>query len=160
MRYQNRIFKIAGCALLAGLFASPSMAQEAKDPYKEFEGGPLWISNTSDLPGGTPGTGLGTPSLLAPIFYAPSGVAVTHSFKGVTQYDLTRLLGGSFIPPDTMGAVGKTQYMETANGVYAIYDKATGAEQAKLRADTFWNNAGGAGFKNLNGELVAKRFIA
>jgi hypothetical protein len=33
------------------------------------------------------------------------------SFKGVTQYDLRNLLAGSsFIPPDTMGAVGASSW--------------------------------------------------
>ena len=69
-------------------------------------------------------------------------------FKGVSQYDLRSLLGGSsFIPPDTMGAVGATQFMETTEGgVYAVYSKATGVVQSMVSAPTFWANAGETGF--------------
>ena len=40
-----------------------------------------------------------------PKAYAPASVGL--SFKGVSQYDLRNMLGGSsYIPPDTMGAIG------------------------------------------------------
>ena len=81
---------------------------------------------------------------------AHAAAGVSLSFKGVSQFDLRNLLGGSFIPPDTMGAVGASQFMETTNGVYAIYSKTDGTLQSMMRADTFWANAGATG--GLNGD--------
>jgi hypothetical protein len=71
------------------------------------------------------------------------GSPVGLSFNGISQMDV-RALHSNFseIPPDTMGAVGATQFMETSNGAYAVYDKATGV-QTKLIADgKFWAAAG------------------
>lgn len=74
--------------------------------------------------------------------FSPSS-SVGLSFNGISQMDV-RALHSNFseIPPDTMGAVGATQFMETSNGAYAVYDKATGV-QTKLIADgKFWAAAG------------------
>ena len=128
--------------------ASTAMAQQAKVDYTGFEGGPLWVSAAGELPSGAIGGG---PGGITSVINASNGTTA-RGFKGVSQYDLVNLLGGSFIPPDTMGAVGATQFMQTTNGVYAIYNKATGNLQSMIRGDTFWNNAGGADFKNLNGD--------
>ena len=80
---------------------------------------------------------------------APNSATATPllnlGFKGVSQYDLRNILGLSFIPPDTMGAVGATQFMETTNGVYAVYSKDTGAVQSMVSAVAFWAGAGGVG---------------
>jgi len=62
---------------------------------------------------------------------------VTIMWEGISQYDNAIVARPNYIPPDTMGAVGLTQYFETANGVYSIYDKNTGA-QLKLTSDTAW----------------------
>jgi hypothetical protein len=71
------------------------------------------------------------------------GSPVGLSFNGVSQMDV-RALHSNFseIPPDTMGAIGATQFMETTNGAYAVYNKSTGV-QTKLIADgSFWAAAG------------------
>jgi hypothetical protein len=133
-------------------FASTAGAQTVKDAYSDYEGGPAFVTNAEDIPGaGGAGSGSSAGAAVPGVTRA-SGIVVGQSFQGVTQYNLTALLGGSFIPPDTMGAIGATQFMETTNGVYAIYDKTTGALQSMVRGDAFWNAAGGAGFKNLNGD--------
>ena len=51
---------------------------------------------------------------------------VTGGFKGTTQVDVCAL-NQCFRPPDTMGAVGTTQFLETTNGANTVYDKNTGA---------------------------------
>ncbi len=73
-----------------------------------------------------------------------SGGSVIKSFEGISLYD-TVPLGRGFIPPDTMGAVGKTQYMETVNGGVAVFDKATGARTLFQSDTAFWAGAGKVG---------------
>ena len=64
----------------------------------------------------------------------------------------TATFGGGFTPPDTMGAVGPTQFFVTQNGAYRVFDKTTGAPDTSLDtlASAFWpasvdpnNNGGG-----------------
>ncbi len=45
-----------------------------------------------------------------------------------------------FIPPDTMGAVGLDHIVEMLNGVFAIYDKDTGALISRITLDEFWTD--------------------
>jgi hypothetical protein len=62
-------------------------------------------------------------------------VAATNglSFEGIGQGFTGFSLGGA--PPDTNGAVGATQYVQTVNAALAVFDKATG--QLKFGAETF-----------------------
>ena len=65
------------------------------------------------------------------------------NFAGADLNDGTALNGGPYAPPDTMGSVGPTHVVEFINGVYAVYDKATGALVGSKISDTnFWLNAG------------------
>jgi hypothetical protein len=88
--------------------------------------------------------------------------AVITSFQGLTQYD-TAAFARNFIPPDTMGAAGKTQLMEFVNGAVAVYDKTTGATLSKVSDVAFWAAAGKTG---VNGDsrvmydAAADRWIA
>ncbi len=67
------------------------------------------------------------------------------NFEGTSDYD-TRALGIGLIPPDTMGAVGTTQYVELLNGSFSVYSKATGALQApRITDSSFWQSFGQAG---------------
>ncbi len=88
---------------------------------------------------------IATPSNVGPLgpLPTPSGPSVGGSFEGISQYN-TAAFGRNFIPPDTMGAVGTTQFMETSNGAYAIYAK-TGALQSMVSDTAFWAKAGMAG---------------
>ena len=95
--------------------------------YIDYDGGPEQLFET---PG--PGGGSG------PV------PAVTSGYQGISQYD-TAALGRNFIPPDTMGAVGRTQFVEALNGGFAVFDKATGVRTV-LKSDTaFWAAAGQTG---------------
>nr|WP_310522773.1 PEPxxWA-CTERM sorting domain-containing protein [Polymorphobacter sp.] len=80
----------------------------------------------------------------APVFYAPSvATSVVSSFEGTSDYD-TRALGIGLIPPDTMGAVGTTQYVQLINGSFSVYNKATGTLAGVRKTDSsFWTAAGG-----------------
>ena len=147
---QGRRSLLAAAAL--AVIASSAMAQVAKDAYTDFEGGPLWLPGATD--------GLSGPQIVPQVSVSSSkgvpqnlsAASVGNSFKGVSQFDLRGILGGSFIPPDTMGAVGATQFMETTNGVYAVYSKTNGALQSKVDARAFWAAAGMTDGSGLNGD--------
>src|SRR3990167_1118274 len=72
---------------------------------------------------------------------AVAGAATVRGFEGTSQLD-NCALGECFRPPDTMGAVGTTQYLETTNGSITIYNKATGAVQSRVDMPGFWTAAG------------------
>ena len=65
----------------------------------------------------------------------------SRGFEGGSQL-INCALGECFRPPDTMGAVGTSQFLETANGYVRVYDKNTGAVQQSVNMATFWANAG------------------
>jgi hypothetical protein len=67
--------------------------------------------------------------------------SVRIGFEGISQYDAAGF-ARNFIPPDTMGAVGKTQFLSVLNGGVGVFDKATGASLAKISDVAFWANAG------------------
>jgi hypothetical protein len=68
-----------------------------------------------------------------------------RGFEGTSQLDNCAFVGQCFRPPDTMGAVGTTQYLETTNGSITVYNKATGAVASRVDMPTFWANAGLSG---------------
>ena len=45
---------------------------------------------------------------------------------------------GFIIPPDTMGAVGRTKIMTTLNNDWVVQNKTTGAQLSGVSMDTFW----------------------
>ena len=133
--------------VMAGVAVSamPAMAGNyAKDAYLDYDGGTTWLPADDGLSKSV--STLGS----SKVFSLSTPVYTGLSFAGVGQADLRNLLGGSFIPPDTMGAVGASQFMEMTNGVYAVYNKTSGALMSQMRADTFWTAAGATG--GLNGD--------
>ncbi len=72
------------------------------------------------------------------------GQTITRNITG-SYYGSTGS-GFAFTPPDTNGAVGPGHFVELLNGVYAIYDKGTGANVSRVSDTQFWidafNNAG------------------
>ena len=81
-----------------------------------------------------------TPS--APLVPSVSPLTVGVNFTGSTDRT-TRALGIGLIPPDTMGAVGTTQYVQLLNGSFAVYNKADGSlAQARKTDSAFWTAAG------------------
>lgn len=84
----------------------------------------------------------------APVFTSgPGPVGVASSFEGLSQYDAASFKR-NFIPPDTMGAVGRTQFVELLNGAYAVYDKTTGMQTVRQSDNAFWAGAGQAAGTN------------
>ena len=80
-------------------------------------------------------------SALTLVASAASQAASVRGFEGTSQLD-NCLLGQCFRPPDTMGAVGTTQFLEANNGSITVYDKATGAVQSRVNMVNFWASAG------------------
>jgi hypothetical protein len=115
------------------LFASASLQAATMKPYWEFKK-PKMIQIEGDLSYDTNGKS-------PPIFGTG---AYVMGFEGVSQYD-GAFFQRNFIPPDTMGAVGRTQYMSTTNGAYAVFDKATGNRTALMSDVDFWAKAGQTG---------------
>jgi|GEM_PF-490781 len=53
-------------------------------------------------------------------------------------------VGGGGVPPNTHGAVGLSQYVQTVNGAYQVFDKATGASVLGPTAiSAIWGGFGG-----------------
>ena len=59
------------------------------------------------------------------------------NFEGTT-FAQNAALGNAYIPPDTMGAVGLNQFLETTNGSITIYDKTNGAALRRISNQAFW----------------------
>jgi hypothetical protein len=87
-------------------------------------------------------------------FFAPSptvfgnqphpNARVLKSFNALGDYD-TRLLGRALVPPDTMGAVGTTQFVQLINGAFGVFDKNTGNLLGGTSDVGFWNQLGQGG---------------
>ena len=105
----------------------------AKDPYLEFEQAEHvpYVQSDSNL-------------FLADPSKGSTGSFVVKGFEGISQYDVASV-GRNFIPPDTMGAVGLTQYTTFANGGFAVYDKASGSRSLFQSDTAFWAAAGQTG---------------
>ena len=76
-------------------------------------------------------------------FTAAAHAVVVSGFEGTSQAN-NSLLDGAFRPPDTMGAIGTTQYMETTNGSVTIYDR-SGTVLSRVGANAFWQGMGQSG---------------
>ncbi len=91
---------------------------------------------------------------------------VLKSFQGISQYDVASY-ARNFIPPDTMGAVGTTQFVEVANGGFAVFGKDGTVQKAESDV-AFWAAAGQTGtngdsrvlFDKAAGRWIAESFGA
>ncbi len=73
-----------------------------------------------------------------------TGVSTILNFDGQNANDNLSLLGFTFVPPDTNGAVGATQFVQIVNVTYAVYNKSTGAvELGPALMNTIWAGFGG-----------------
>ncbi len=127
----------AGLVVLGGATPAFSATVLTAKPLPNAKNPRAPISDQSSL--GEPSTGISAPFFAA----ATRGTSLVSGFEGTSDYD-SRALGAALIPPDTMGAVGTTQYAQLINGTYAIYNKTTGALAApRISADAFWLAAGG-----------------
>src|SRR5260370_41540220 len=65
----------------------------------------------------------------APFAGPLTGVTSLLDFDGQSAQDNRNLFGFAFVPPDTNGAVGSTQFVQMVNVTIAVYDKSSGALQ-------------------------------
>src|SRR5258708_37549481 len=65
----------------------------------------------------------------APLAGPLTGVTAFLNFDGQSAQDNRNLLGFAFVPPDTNGAVGATQFVQMVNVTIAVYGKSSGALQ-------------------------------
>ncbi|WP_447598434.1 PEP-CTERM sorting domain-containing protein [Nitrospira sp. Nam80] len=77
----------------------------------------------------------------APFSISDQLVSIGQNFTG------SSFLNSGFIPPDTIGAVGPTNFVEILNGRYAVYDKGSGSVIQSSTLDQFWSNAGAVPIK-------------
>ena len=80
----------------------------------------------------------------APFAGPLTGVTRLFDFEGQSTQDQRTLFGFAFVPPDTNGAVGATQYVQMVNVTIAVYDKSSGTLQLGPAAiHTLWSGFGG-----------------
>lgn len=112
------------------------------------------------------GLGLGL-SLLPPAPAEAAGLTRLSSFEGTTQL-LNCQLAQCFRPPDTMGAIGPSQFVETTNGSISVYDRSSGAVLQRWPmkgAGSFWTSklggafTGSAGDQRILFDLYTNRWI-
>jgi len=85
-----------------------------------------------------------------------AGLINVRSFQGTSLSANSSLTSGNgFIPPDTMGAIGLSQYLETSNGSISIYDRFSGNLQSRVTMATFWS----AVSPNLSNSLGDQRVL-
>jgi PASTA domain-containing protein/List-Bact-rpt repeat protein len=82
--------------------------------------------------------------------FAPKMPAPSLSFDGIPYGAVC-----TCAPPDTNGDVGLTQYVQSVNSGFAVYDKATGAAVfGPVTIDTLWSGLGGVCETNGDGDPV------
>ena len=157
---------VAAVALTSTMVSAATLGSGiAKEEATGFEQKEYVAPVASDF---TPGGAAATPLLAASIgvkrqsaLFTPTAF-VKRSFEGISQYDVASY-ARNFVPPDTMGAVGTTQYSEFVNGGFAVFDKST-TNVVKATSDVaFWAAAGQVG---TNGDSrvmfdkASKRWVA
>jgi hypothetical protein len=90
------------------------------------------------------------PNAFTSLSSRPDAVAQHENLPTVGTTNLLNLAGlggsqsGNVEPPDTNGAVGSTQFVETVNLAYAVYDKTTGSMTlGPVLLNTIWSGFGG-----------------
>ena len=155
----SAIALLMGSAVQAGSFALDSLTGFEKMEYIA----PVAADFTSGSTAAAPllAASIGQQRQLAT--FTPTA-AVQKSFQGISQYDVASY-ARNFVPPDTMGAVGTTQFTEFANGGFAVFGK-DGTVQTATSDLAFWAAAGQTGangdsrvlFDKASGRWVAISF--
>src|SRR4029077_4875249 len=88
---------------------------------------------------------------------APSGalgVGLGLNFDGISAQD-TVASGGPFVPPDTNGSVGATQFVQWVNVTFEVFDKSTGATvMGPTPGNAFWAGFGGPRETRNDGDII------
>jgi hypothetical protein len=80
----------------------------------------------------------------APLAGPLTGVTLLSNFDGQSAQDNRNVFGFAFVPPDTNGSVGDTQFVQMVNVTIAVYDKSSGALRLPPTAiHTLWTGFGG-----------------
>ncbi len=75
---------------------------------------------------------------------ALQGVTTGLNFEGQSTQDTRNVFGFAFVPPDTNGAPGATQFVQIVNVTLGIYNKHTGAlVMTPVAIRTLWTGFGG-----------------
>jgi hypothetical protein len=83
-------------------------------------------------------------AVAAPLAGPLDGVSTVIGFDGQSAADNRRVLGFAFVPPDTNGAVGASQYVQMVNVTIAVYSKRDGALQlGPAPIHSLWRGFGG-----------------
>ena len=89
------------------------------------------------------GSGRADP-VASPLTGPLSGVTTVMSFDGQSAADNRRVLGFAFVPPDTNGAVGASQFVQMVNVTIAVYSKRDGSQlMAPAAIHSLWRGFGG-----------------
>jgi hypothetical protein len=84
----------------------------------------------------------------------PVSVTSSLNFDGLDAAQ-TVASGGPFVPPDTNGAVGATQFVEWVNVTFEVFDKTTGAVvMGPTPGNAFWKGFGGACETRNDGDII------
>src|SRR5260221_1234081 len=99
-----------------------------------------------------------TTSHTDPVAETPSGEPVNGhvglNFDGLSAAD-TVASGGPFVPPDTNGAVGATQFVEWVNVTFEVFDKTTGTTiLGPTPGNAFWKGFGGTCETHNDGNII------
>ena len=73
------------------------------------------------------------------LFFAPAAHA-QQILQNFTGSNINNSQG--YIPPDTQGTAGLSNYVEMVNGRYAVYNQTGGATLQSSSLDSFWASAG------------------
>jgi hypothetical protein len=137
-------------AAQASVILNPMDGGDLKEEYTEFEQREYLPAQAGDF---------GSFNRLSS---GPNAGRVIASFEGISQYNVASF-GRNFVPPDTMGAVGTSQYVSFLNGGFGVFDKATGAT-LKLTSDiAFWQatqTPGSNGDSRVMFNSAANRWVA
>src|SRR6266849_9620074 len=132
---------IAFCSVLLAparvAAAGPTVTQQVKNdvsfPLRDMAAA-AQVSNGAQqeqapvaLPTGALVTSAQPDPVAGPLTSALAGVRTGLNFDGQSAQDTRNLLGFAFVPPDTNGAAGATQFVQIVNVTIAVYDKGTGA---------------------------------
>jgi hypothetical protein len=83
------------------------------------------------------------------------GVTAGLGFAGVGKGDYGYTV--QYAPPDTVGAVGATQYVQWVNVAYIVFDKTTGAKLlGPVSANALWSGFGGGCETNNDGDPIVQ----
>ena len=92
----------------------------------------------------------------------PAAPSVGSVFEGIYIGETTGL---SWIPPDTVGAVGPNHYVQAVNDGLGVFDKSTGAMLKLVPVNALWAGFGGGceanndGDPTVNYDVLADRWI-